>query len=79
MPPSQASSQYLTHAQVVELLVSRKGDRPIGELALDIGISRSMLTNILGGFRRADGERVLKYLGLEKVTMFTYKRTGARG
>jgi transcriptional regulator with XRE-family HTH domain len=69
-----SSSKYLTHTQLLALLVERKADLSVNDLATAIGISPSMLSNILCGYRRADGPKVLKFLGVERVTMYIFKR-----
>jgi hypothetical protein len=67
------SSKYLTHDQLVTLLASRKGDRSLYDFADELGISPSLLSNVLCGYRKA-GDQILKYLGVRKLTMYVYVR-----
>jgi transcriptional regulator with XRE-family HTH domain len=55
------SSPY-TSAELVDLLKQRQGGLTVPQYAAEIGISVSMLGNILGGFRSPGNEAVLKYL-----------------
>jgi transcriptional regulator with XRE-family HTH domain len=68
-PPS-----YLTHDDLLTLLAELKSSTSLAELAEAIGISPSFLSNILCGYRRADTPKVLDYLGVEKVTLYTYRK-----
>jgi transcriptional regulator with XRE-family HTH domain len=61
--------QY-THEELVALLNEKKGEKTVTEFAEELKISPPMLSNILCGHRRADGPRVLKFLGLKKVEMY---------
>lgn len=51
-----------TAEELVELLRQRKGGLSVPQYAREIGMSVSMLGNILGGFRSPGNEAVLKYL-----------------
>jgi transcriptional regulator with XRE-family HTH domain len=61
--------QY-SYDELVALLREKKGEKSLSEFAEELKISYPMLTNILCGHRRADGPRVLKYLGLRKVDVY---------
>ena len=61
--------QY-SHDELIGLLNEKKGERTVTEFAEELRISPPMLSNILCGHRRADGPRVLRYLGLKKVEMY---------
>jgi transcriptional regulator with XRE-family HTH domain len=63
--------QY-SYDELLSILREKKGEKTLSEFADEIGISYPMLTNILCGHRRVDGEAVLKYLGMRKVD--TYER-----
>jgi len=64
---------YLTEKQVVDLLRAKKGSQTQAEIASRMGISMQYLGHILRGIR-SPGQKVLKYLGLKKVTL--YQRNG---
>ncbi len=66
--------KYLTHAMLVDLLLTAKGSRTLAQFSTEVGISQSMMSNIICGYRRADGEAILNYHGVEKVTLYIYKR-----
>lgn len=55
------SSPYSSE-ELVDLLKQRQGGLTIPQYAAEIGLSVSMLGNILGGFRSPGNEAVLKYL-----------------
>lgn len=56
--------------ELIDLLKGKQGDLTITEYAAKIGISAPMLSNVLCGHRRADGSKVLKFLGMKKVEMY---------
>jgi len=64
----------MTNEPVV-MLRQRQGKRSQRELAREMGISAAYLTDLYKG-RRAPGDKVLSYLGLEKVVTYTtsYRR-----
>jgi hypothetical protein len=63
-------SKYLTHSDLLRLLLDAKGAASTTDQARQIGISLPMLSNIYRGHRRADGDLVLKYLGVKRMVVF---------
>jgi transcriptional regulator with XRE-family HTH domain len=66
-------SKHLTLPHVIEILKKRQGKRPASELADELGISKSYLSEIYSG-RREPGETVLSTLGLQRTVI--YEATG---
>lgn len=67
-------TKYLTHADLLSLLNEHKGSRQLDDFASEVGVSSSLMSNILCGYRKAHGSKVLKYLGVKKVTMYAFIR-----
>lgn len=67
---------YLTHADLLDLLREAKGDQQLDAFASAIGISPSLLSNVLCGYRKAHSPKLLKFLGVKRVTMYAYARDG---
>ncbi len=62
-------TRQLTLPQVIELLKKRQGNRPASELADELGISRSYLSEIFQG-RRDPGPTVLEKLGIAREIIY---------
>ena len=60
-------------SEVIGILKFRKGDRPVADLATDIGVSASYLYDIFSG-NREPGPKILSFLGLkrERKVVLTY-------
>ena len=70
-----SSVEYLTVEDVVKLLKEARGDRTLEEFARLIGVSYQFCAHIERGVRQP-GKKVLKYLGLQKITRYVYVRNG---
>jgi hypothetical protein len=66
---------YRTRQAVINLLESRRGLKPMKFFAREIGITPQLLTMVVAG-ERTPGTRILRYLGLEKVTLYQEKSHG---
>ena len=71
-----SSTKYLNHDDLLTLLKERKGDKQLDQFAAEVNVSPSLLSNILCGYRKAHGAKVLKFLGVKKVTMYSFIREG---
>lgn len=70
MEHSHLAENVLTYKDVVDLLISRRGDKSWSEFAKEIPITRQHMSDILRGHRGV-GPRVLKFLGLRRVAVAT--------
>jgi transcriptional regulator with XRE-family HTH domain len=59
----------ITLSQVLDLLKKKQGDRPASDLAEELGIGRSYLSEIYSG-KREPGETVLSALGLRREIVY---------
>jgi transcriptional regulator with XRE-family HTH domain len=59
-------AKVLSSEQVIGLLKKRQGRRPNTELAVELGISKQYLGDVLRG-RRDPGPPILKALGIKRV------------
>ena len=66
------TSKLLTEDQVIELLRSIQGDRTMKDVALEMGVSLSYLSDVLLR-HRAPGKLILERLGL--IREVRYMRT----
>ena len=59
----------LTKGQVVDLLKRKQGDRTARELAAELGVGESYLSEIFSGSRNP-GPMILEKLGLEEESVY---------
>jgi hypothetical protein len=68
---------YLTVEEVVTLLKKERGELTLEQFAKIVGVSYQFCAHIERGVRQP-GKKVLKFLGLEKLTRYRYIRTNSK-
>jgi transcriptional regulator with XRE-family HTH domain len=64
--------KQLTQSQVLDFLRKRQGNRSSKELAEELGISASYLSEVFSG-KREPGPSVIAKLGLERKILYLWK------
>ena len=67
----------LTQDEVLDLLRARLSETGEAKLAEEIGVSRTLLNKIKRG-ERTPSAKVLKFLGIERLTVYAYRDDPAR-
>jgi DNA-binding XRE family transcriptional regulator len=67
--------EYLTVEDVVKLLKEARGEQTLEQFAKKVGVSYQFCAHIERGVRQP-GKKILKFLGLKKLTHYTYIKNG---